>query len=204
MCAECRVIAMTEENFDPFGAPPPSPRPTEDTCASAHAKDSLGRAKHKRAAASSTRHAARGRALLRHLREKINQRLAVGFEPMRCSGILVPRVRGRPISNSSRSSRASTRYRAWSTLGEFIAGQVAILAAENAREPIGPARLPSSARACDTQRRRGHLSARIVRVSASGSFWPCHHVEPTGSPVAASAGIRRSLPPVRSVWLSPA
>jgi ferredoxin len=31
MCADCRVIAMTEENFDPFGAPPrPVPRTTED------------------------------------------------------------------------------------------------------------------------------------------------------------------------------
>jgi ferredoxin len=31
MCADCRVIAMTEENFDPFGAPPrPKPRTTED------------------------------------------------------------------------------------------------------------------------------------------------------------------------------
>jgi ferredoxin len=31
MCADCRVIAMTEENFDPFGAPDrPKPRTTED------------------------------------------------------------------------------------------------------------------------------------------------------------------------------
>jgi ferredoxin len=31
MCADCRVIAMTEENFDPFGAPArPAPRTTED------------------------------------------------------------------------------------------------------------------------------------------------------------------------------
>jgi ferredoxin len=31
MCANCRVIAMTEENFDPFGAPArPKPRTTED------------------------------------------------------------------------------------------------------------------------------------------------------------------------------
>jgi ferredoxin len=31
MCADCRVIAMTEENFDPFGAPArPKPRTTED------------------------------------------------------------------------------------------------------------------------------------------------------------------------------
>jgi ferredoxin len=31
MCADCRVIAMTEENFDPFGAPArPNPRTTED------------------------------------------------------------------------------------------------------------------------------------------------------------------------------
>ena len=31
MCADCRVVAMTEENFDPFGAPPrPKPRTTED------------------------------------------------------------------------------------------------------------------------------------------------------------------------------
>ena len=31
MCADCRVIAMSEEKFDPFGAPPrPNPRTTED------------------------------------------------------------------------------------------------------------------------------------------------------------------------------
>jgi ferredoxin len=31
MCADCRVVAMTEENFDPFGAPArPKPRTTED------------------------------------------------------------------------------------------------------------------------------------------------------------------------------
>jgi ferredoxin len=31
MCADCRVIAMTEENFDPFGAPArPAPRTTAD------------------------------------------------------------------------------------------------------------------------------------------------------------------------------
>jgi ferredoxin len=31
MCADCRVIVMTEENFDPFGAPArPAPRTTED------------------------------------------------------------------------------------------------------------------------------------------------------------------------------
>ncbi len=31
MCADCRVVVMTEENFDPFGAPPrPKPRTTED------------------------------------------------------------------------------------------------------------------------------------------------------------------------------
>jgi len=31
MCADCRVTAMTEENFDPFDAPPrPKPRTTED------------------------------------------------------------------------------------------------------------------------------------------------------------------------------
>jgi ferredoxin len=31
MCADCRVTAMTEENFDPFAAPPrPRPRTTED------------------------------------------------------------------------------------------------------------------------------------------------------------------------------
>jgi ferredoxin len=30
MCADCRVIAMTEENFDPFAAPRPAPRTTED------------------------------------------------------------------------------------------------------------------------------------------------------------------------------
>jgi ferredoxin len=31
MCADCRVVVMTEENFDPFGAPArPKPRTTED------------------------------------------------------------------------------------------------------------------------------------------------------------------------------
>ena len=31
MCDDCRVAAMTEEDFDPFGAPPrPKPRTTED------------------------------------------------------------------------------------------------------------------------------------------------------------------------------
>jgi ferredoxin len=31
MCADCRVIAMSAEKFDPFGAPPrPAPRTTED------------------------------------------------------------------------------------------------------------------------------------------------------------------------------
>jgi ferredoxin len=30
MCADCRVIAMTEENFDPFAAPRRAPRTTED------------------------------------------------------------------------------------------------------------------------------------------------------------------------------
>jgi len=31
MCADCRVIAMSEEKFDPFAAPPrPAPRTTED------------------------------------------------------------------------------------------------------------------------------------------------------------------------------
>jgi ferredoxin len=31
MCADCRVTVMTEENFDPFGAPArPAPRTTED------------------------------------------------------------------------------------------------------------------------------------------------------------------------------
>ena len=31
MCADCRVVAMTEQDFDPFGAPPrPKPRTTED------------------------------------------------------------------------------------------------------------------------------------------------------------------------------
>jgi ferredoxin len=30
MCADCRVIVMTEENFDPFAAPRPAPRTTED------------------------------------------------------------------------------------------------------------------------------------------------------------------------------
>jgi ferredoxin len=30
MCADCRVAAMTEQDFDPYGAPRPSPRTTED------------------------------------------------------------------------------------------------------------------------------------------------------------------------------
>jgi hypothetical protein len=31
MCEDCRVSAMAEESFDPFGAPPrPKPRTTED------------------------------------------------------------------------------------------------------------------------------------------------------------------------------
>jgi hypothetical protein len=31
MCADCRVIAVSEEQFDPYGAPPrPAPRTTED------------------------------------------------------------------------------------------------------------------------------------------------------------------------------
>lgn len=40
MCADCRVIAMTEENFDPFGAPPrPAPRTTEDYLREREAKE---------------------------------------------------------------------------------------------------------------------------------------------------------------------
>jgi hypothetical protein len=31
MCEDCRVIAITEQEFDPYGAPPkPKPRTTED------------------------------------------------------------------------------------------------------------------------------------------------------------------------------
>jgi hypothetical protein len=31
MCEDCRVNAMAEEQFDPFGAPPrPAPKTTED------------------------------------------------------------------------------------------------------------------------------------------------------------------------------
>jgi hypothetical protein len=31
MCADCRVVTMTNENFDPFAAPArPAPRTTED------------------------------------------------------------------------------------------------------------------------------------------------------------------------------
>ena len=30
MCADCRVIVMTEENFDPFAPPRPKLRTTED------------------------------------------------------------------------------------------------------------------------------------------------------------------------------
>jgi ferredoxin len=41
MCADCRVIAMAEENFDPFGAPPrPAPRTTEDYLREREVKDS--------------------------------------------------------------------------------------------------------------------------------------------------------------------
>jgi hypothetical protein len=41
MCADCRVEAMTEENFDPFGAPErPKPRTTEDYLRERDAKDS--------------------------------------------------------------------------------------------------------------------------------------------------------------------
>jgi ferredoxin len=41
MCADCRVIAMTEENFDPFGAPArPAPRTTEDYLREREIKDS--------------------------------------------------------------------------------------------------------------------------------------------------------------------
>jgi ferredoxin len=40
MCADCRVIAMTEENFDPFGAPArPAPRTTEDYLREREASD---------------------------------------------------------------------------------------------------------------------------------------------------------------------
>ena len=41
MCADCRVIVMTEENFDPFGAPArPKPRTTEDYLREREAKES--------------------------------------------------------------------------------------------------------------------------------------------------------------------
>jgi ferredoxin len=41
MCSDCRVIAMTEENFDPFGAPArPKPRTTEDYLREREATDS--------------------------------------------------------------------------------------------------------------------------------------------------------------------
>jgi hypothetical protein len=30
MCETCRVIAVTEEDFDPYGAPRPNPRTTDD------------------------------------------------------------------------------------------------------------------------------------------------------------------------------
>jgi ferredoxin len=41
MCADCRVIAMTEENFDPFGAPArPGPRTTEDYLRARELKES--------------------------------------------------------------------------------------------------------------------------------------------------------------------
>jgi ferredoxin len=40
MCADCRVIAMTEESFDPFGAPArPAPRTTEDYLREREAKE---------------------------------------------------------------------------------------------------------------------------------------------------------------------
>jgi ferredoxin len=41
MCADCRVVVMTEENFDPFGAPArPNPRTTEDYLREREQKDS--------------------------------------------------------------------------------------------------------------------------------------------------------------------
>jgi ferredoxin len=41
MCADCRVIAMTNESFDPFGAPArPNPRTTEDYLREREAKES--------------------------------------------------------------------------------------------------------------------------------------------------------------------
>jgi ferredoxin len=41
MCADCRVTVMTEENFDPFGAPArPKPRTTEDYLREREQKDS--------------------------------------------------------------------------------------------------------------------------------------------------------------------
>jgi len=30
MCEDCRVAVMTEEDFDPYGAPRPLPRTTDD------------------------------------------------------------------------------------------------------------------------------------------------------------------------------
>jgi hypothetical protein len=30
MCEDCRVAVMSEEDFDPYGAPRPAPRTTED------------------------------------------------------------------------------------------------------------------------------------------------------------------------------
>ena len=40
MCADCRVVVMTEENFDPFGAPArPNPRTTDDYLREREAKE---------------------------------------------------------------------------------------------------------------------------------------------------------------------
>ena len=76
MCADCRVIAMTEENFDPFGAPArPPPRTTEDY---------LRERERNAARADRLSWSPRARKSVSALRSSA--------EPMRCSGILVPGV----------------------------------------------------------------------------------------------------------------
>ena len=76
MCADCRVIAMTEENFDPFAAP--------RAARSAH---------HGRLSARSARQKGRrvSHLFVARARKSVSA-LRSAAEPMRCSGILVPGV----------------------------------------------------------------------------------------------------------------
>ena len=89
MCADCRVIAMTEENFDPFGAPArPEPAHHGRLSARAGAKGE-GRASPRSELGSTLR------CTVRHFvafARKSVSALRSSAEPMRCSGILVPGV----------------------------------------------------------------------------------------------------------------